>query len=788
MEAVKKIFIVIFSFILIQSISFQTAAASPSGNDHMGRDLVNGQLLITKVLFSAEGSEIYIHGYRFNRHSRKHNSLKVSLGGTKLAIISVSENMIAAWLPTGPVPGDYLLSVSTGRGIKDNDSYALTVGAMGTQGETGAPGPEGPPGPVGQKGDTGPMGPQGPVGPAGLQGPAGPPGPQGPQGIQGIAGVKGDTGAQGSVGPQGIPGNLALAGQQCSAGEFITGYDLSGSIICQAFTSTPVVQTLSGTAAAGAPLVGTVLVKDSASPANLRSALIGTGGGYNIDVSGMTPPFMIRAEGTVGGRAYVLHSAATSADVGGTINVTPLTELIIANIALQLASDYFDSGAFSGLTPAQIDAQESLLQSRLQPVLDALGVEAGIDLLRNLFLADHTGLDVALDLLRIEVNTATNIATITNVLNGQAIQDDLQDVQDATVLTDLNNVSAGLSDMQAILASVAVWEQLFATSLPAADGPLQDLFAADFLHDDQGRAQFLANITSSPDLIGLQFSGVAFDSLDTVAGTATVTLNLSLGGVAVGTLKQFGMVRNGSGVWLFSGNQQFFYAEVKALSRHDQHYNSATSSVDFEIYETGLRFDINDENATNNPGGVGILKAVITGPGLPVAGVVLERASVNLHFTITGEDDDLYNMSDSDIGLIPDNAGYSIALYDGADNPITSVTSVLPKPPFLNGAVPGYPLIDSPTLSELAGYAGGPITVNGTIALGSRSVRSGIYFGLDNGSVREAREEPVVTSTAVSFVFDLLPPDTGTSVTYHGLNLTVMDNFERVVETKYGTD
>ena len=40
------------------------------------------------------------------------------------------------------------------------------------------------------------------------------------------------AGCDGAEGPQGIPGNLALAGKQCPSGEFISGFDNEGNIIC----------------------------------------------------------------------------------------------------------------------------------------------------------------------------------------------------------------------------------------------------------------------------------------------------------------------------------------------------------------------------------------------------------------------------------------------------------------------------------------------------------------------------------------------------------------------------
>jgi hypothetical protein len=78
--------------------------------------------------------------------------------------------MIVASLPPGIMPGDYLLTVSTGNGQSQNDEYDLTIGAVGPTGATGAPGPAGPPGPAGADGAVGAPGPAGPPGPAGAAG------------------------------------------------------------------------------------------------------------------------------------------------------------------------------------------------------------------------------------------------------------------------------------------------------------------------------------------------------------------------------------------------------------------------------------------------------------------------------------------------------------------------------------------------------------------------------------------------------------------------------------------
>ena len=149
-------------------------------------------------------------------------------------------------------------------------------GAQGPKGDTGATGPIGPAGPQGGKGDTGAAGPAGSQGPAGPTGDTGAPGPTpiivslpvsdtncptggisittsdnqvyylcngakgdtgatGPAGPQGNPGQKGDTGATGS---QGTSGSLVLAGQICPIGQYLMGFDNSGTPICGAIVPT----------------------------------------------------------------------------------------------------------------------------------------------------------------------------------------------------------------------------------------------------------------------------------------------------------------------------------------------------------------------------------------------------------------------------------------------------------------------------------------------------------------------------------------------------------------------
>src|SRR5208282_3854716 len=155
--------------------------------------------------------------------------------------------------------------------------------------------------------------------------------------------------------------------------------------------TTPII---SGVAAAGWPLSGTVTIKDSRGVE--KTVTIGVSGTYRIDVTGMTAPFGLMADGAIAGAATQLYSGATQEDIGGNINITPFTDLIISNVAGEISANYYSSGNFSNLTADNLDNQDVKLQAILQPISSGVPgfPTSSIDLLRTSpFLTNNTGLD-----------------------------------------------------------------------------------------------------------------------------------------------------------------------------------------------------------------------------------------------------------------------------------------------------------------------------------------------------------------------------------------------------------
>lgn len=185
--------------------------------------------------------------------------------------------------------------------------------------------------------------------------------------------------------------------------------------------------TLSGTAAVGALIANaTVTVKDSSSTTADKTTTTSATGSYSVDVSGLTAPYILEVKGgTVNSVALAapLYSAATAADVKGTINITPLTDLIVANTAQTKASECFTnfttviggSAPSARVTTANLNAAEADLEASLKKILTADGVAVNVDLLRTKFSANSTGLDLALDHLNVNVDPATAKAAVTYI-------------------------------------------------------------------------------------------------------------------------------------------------------------------------------------------------------------------------------------------------------------------------------------------------------------------------------------------------------------------------------------
>ena len=156
--------------------------------------------------------------------------------------------------------------------------------------------------------------------------------------------------------------------------------------------------TVSGIAATGSAVSGTISLKDAA---GRELSVTTTDGTYAFDVSTLTPPFMLKAAWG----ANTMYSFATSA---GTANITPLTQMVVAAAAsatnldaMYLSPTPASFGAIATNLPA---AKTNLLES-LKPILT--GASAGMDPISGRFAANGTGMDGLLDKITVTLVSGT---------------------------------------------------------------------------------------------------------------------------------------------------------------------------------------------------------------------------------------------------------------------------------------------------------------------------------------------------------------------------------------------
>ncbi len=176
--------------------------------------------------------------------------------------------------------------------------------------------------------------------------------------------------------------------------------------------------TVSGVAATGAPMFGTVYLKDSSSPTTTLSKAINTDGSFSFDISSLKPPFMLMAQSSSSG---VLYSFAPGA---GIANINPLADLAVKS-ACNTYSIYIYNNFLSSTIPAtwmqtlntNFLSSVNAIQTKLQPLLAAYQTTANP--VSDDYIANHFGLDGIFD--RVTVNSNSVDVTITNRLNNLVI-------------------------------------------------------------------------------------------------------------------------------------------------------------------------------------------------------------------------------------------------------------------------------------------------------------------------------------------------------------------------------
>lgn len=384
--------------------------------------------------------------------------------------------------------------------------------------------------------------------------------------------------------------------------------------------------TLTGVAASGFPINGTVQVTDVNK--KQKKVKIKADGSYSIDVSDLTAPFVLLAEGTAGGKTVAYAAPATAADIGKNLNITPFSDLMLANIAHGVAANCAASAScMQSLTQANITTQVNDLAAKLAPTLKAMGLDAATDLLHvSLTAGSHSGVDGLLDVLDISIDTSTKKALVKNLVANTSTSDDLTSSNDnsATLAAGSGGNSVYGTSQATILAEVRARMNEISAIMVSSDSAdtkrtkLKAFCTADFLFSGKNCDDFLAAsnfIDTSPTINAIAY----FDQTAVNSADLTKLVDDQHVAVLLTDTRMFAMLfrKGGDGKYYWAGDQMssHFYLGV------NENYQPNMGANPYSALELNFR------PGHDAQGNVEADTVEVTGPGLASVVVLVPNSS-----------------------------------------------------------------------------------------------------------------------------------------------------------------
>lgn len=265
--------------------------------------------------------------------------------------------------------------------------------------------------------------------------------------------------------------------------------------------------TVSGTAAAGAPIIGTVNIRGADGYTSFSA--IEADGSFTVDVSALTPPFILWAEGVANGESVCVYSTI---DGPGTANVTPATDLIMA-LALDEDPEVVYTQDPNAAAPDQdaIDEGIQTICEKLEIIYETLEIEGPCDPITEEFVGDGTGFDEVLDIVDMDIVDTDQDGTSESIQIVDKTSEEI--IYEQNIITDeitielLPDDIEGLiteaeTDLDAIKAVFDKIEELYATSAPSLETlqqELRPLMADDLLDEACGPDDMIVSWANGED-------------------------------------------------------------------------------------------------------------------------------------------------------------------------------------------------------------------------------------------------------------------------------------------------
>jgi hypothetical protein len=341
-------------------------------------------------------------------------------------------------------------------------------------------------------------------------------------------------------------------------------------------------QTINGTAAAGAQIVGLVAAKDSKG-LTFVSTTIAPSGAYTINVTGGTAPYILQATGisAATGKAATYYSFSSTANPGGNVNITPLTDMVVAQASGQSpAMLYTNCNVTSCVIPAasQVNAAEAAVNTSLINLFTQFGVPTtGLNLLTSPFVAGAVGaqsaIDAMLDAITVIANPAspTSFDIVANSITGLAAN---------TVLVTLS--------ASAPAVPLTVNPALDASAVAAASSAAAQAILGGNYSGTYSDGAWQIDIATTGDMSGsaIPAAGAAFAITGTIASDGVAVFgNVGNGEIFTGTFTRPG---SAAGTWAntFNGKTGTFTgSRVDAVTVFAGHHAGTFAGADSGVWE-----------------------------------------------------------------------------------------------------------------------------------------------------------------------------------------------------------
>jgi len=374
-----------------------------------------------------------------------------------------------------------------------------------------------------------------------------------------------------------------------SSSQTVNGANIT-AVNFTAVTTTTVHNQVSGTAAAGTPLANfAITIIDSAG--HTSNATTGTDGKFVLDTTGFTPPFLLQVTTGTGTKLYSVSADSNST---ATINVTPLTDMIIRawyNVqGITIDTAFANLGTNPAPSPTSVQIINNVIMNVVQLWLNKAGVDASnFNLISTAFSANGTGIDQVLDWSSVTINTTgqallisdgtttqnTTIAVVTStgaidVATTTTSGGVTSSSAASTVVTTQNAQQMAIDGILSTLTNLATVINAKGASLQGSD--ITPYLDPNLLNDGANQTQLasqLAAIFSAGSSV--TFAIQQIKSLDITNNVAEIIIlsTLSQGGQTQSLNLTFNFKKSG-GTWLISGNQRIARVTVQAEMRTNQ--------------------------------------------------------------------------------------------------------------------------------------------------------------------------------------------------------------------------